>query len=504
MKNILVILEIANNHMGDFGHAKKIINSFSKLKKKYSKKIDFAFKFQFRDLNTFINQNYAYYNKKSVERFESTKLSSYQWSKIINYTRKKFKIICTAFDELSVKKINKFKFHYLKIASCSMNDWPLIETVSRINKLPIICSLGGASLNDIRKTISFFSNKNINVKYLYCVAKYPTEKQNLNLTYFKYLRDIYGEKICGFSTHERPNETMTGAIAYTLGARIFEKHVNINNTKYKMNDYSATPKQLDIWLKNILEAKIINGLLINRENFLKQEKINLRNFQRGVYLKPNKILKTNEKVTLDKIDIKFPNKTGQLVANDLSKFKTFIVKKKIYSSKPILCKDLKVVDMRFEIEKIRNKVLDQIDHAKIIVNNSKKIEISYHYGLENFYKFGLCMITIVNKNYCKKLLFLFKGQKHPAQYHKKKTETFEVLFGDLILITKLNGKSKKRILKSGDIYTIQKKEIHEFTTNSKNGCIIEEISTRSIRSDSYYLDKKINLRKKRKSYISLY
>jgi sialic acid synthase SpsE len=504
MKKILVILEIANNHMGDYDHAKKIINSFVKLKKKYLKEIDFAFKFQFRDLDTFINQNYAYYNKKSVERFESTKLSSYQWSKIINYTRKKFKIICTAFDELSIKKINKFKFDYLKIASCSMNDWPLIETVCKINKLPIICSLGGASLNDIRKTISFFINKNINVKYLYCVAKYPTERQNLNLTTLKYLRDIYGEKVCGFSTHERPNETMTGAIAYTLGATIFEKHVNINSPKYKINDYSSTPKQVDIWLKNILEAKKINGLLKNRENFLKHEKKNLRNFQRGAYLKSNKILKINEKVTIDKIDYKFPNRKGQLIANDFSKFKTFIAKKKIYSSKPILCKDLKIIDTRFIIEKIRNAVLDQISLAKIIINNDKKIEISHHYGVENFYRFGLCMITVVNKKYCKKLLFLFKNQKHPAQYHKKKIETFEILFGDLILITTSNGKRQKKILQPGEIYTIKKKEIHEFTTNSRNGCIIEEISTKSIRSDSYYLDKKINLRKNRKSYISLY
>ena len=30
---------------------------------------------------------------------------------------------------------------------------------------------------------------------------------------------------------------------------------------------------------------------------------------------------------------------------------------------------------------------------------------------ENFYKYGLCMITIFNSSYCKKLLFLFKNQK---------------------------------------------------------------------------------------------
>lgn len=504
MNKILLILEMANNHMGDFNHAKKIIDSFFILKKKYFREVDFAFKYQFRDMNTFINYNYTHFNKKGVERFISTKLNSVQWLKLINYTKKKFDIICTAFDEPSVKKINKLKFKFLKIASCSMNDWPLLEEVSKTNKLPIICSLGGASIDDIRKTISFFQSKKINVKFLYCVANYPTKKDNLNLSYFKYLREIYGEKICGFSTHESPEESMTGAIAYTLGARIFEKHVNINSKMYNKNKYSAIPSQVDVWLSNILEAKIINGSVKNRENFLKYEKKSLREFQRGVYLKPNIELKKNEEITLDKIQINFPNEKNQLIANDLSKFKTFITKKNIKKSGPIFYKDLKIIDNRHKIEKIRNQVIDLISVSKIIVNTNQKIEISHHYGLNNFYKFGLSMITIVNKKYCKKLLFLFNNQKHPAQYHKNKTETFEVLFGNIILRTKLNGKRKKIILKPGDTYTIQKNEIHEFTTKSKNGAIIEEISTTSIKSDSYYLDKSINLRNDRKSFISLY
>ena len=493
MKKILVIFEMANNHMGDFDHAKKIINSFFKLKKKFYKEIEFAFKYQFRQLDSFVNHKYSYFNQKGVDRFESTKLNSNQWKKLINYTKKKFITICTAFDEPSIKKINKMKFKYLKIASCSMNDWPLLEEISKKNKLPIICSLGGASINEIRRTVSFFENKKINVKFLYCVAKYPTEKGNLNLNYFKHLRDIYGEKICGFSTHENPDEKMSGALAYTLGAKIFEKHVNIDSPKFIKNNYSAVPSQVEAWLNNILEAKKINGEVNNREKFLKYEKKNLREFQRGVYLKSNLNLKKM-----------FPNTEGQLIANDLSKFRTFVAKKNIKSSDPIFYKDLKIIDKRTKIEEIRNKVLDLINDAKINVQSNNKIEISHHYGLENFYKYGLSIITIINNKYCKKLLFLFKNQKHPAQFHRKKTETFEILFGNIILKTKLNNKKKKLVLKPGDIYTIKQNEIHEFTTKSKNGAIIEEISTKSLRSDSYYIDNKINNKKDRKSFISLH
>ena len=42
----LVILEIANNHMGDLQHFKKIINTYHNLTKQFKDKIEFAIKFQ--------------------------------------------------------------------------------------------------------------------------------------------------------------------------------------------------------------------------------------------------------------------------------------------------------------------------------------------------------------------------------------------------------------------------------------------------------------------------
>ena len=44
------------------------------------------------------------------------------------------------------------------------------------------------------------------------------------------------------------------------------------------------------------------------------------------------------------------------------------------------------------------------------------------------------MITILNREYCKKYIFLFPGQKHPEQYHNQKDETFILLYGDCKLI----------------------------------------------------------------------
>ena len=128
----LVILEMANNHMGDFNHAKKIIKEYSLLTKKFRKNINFAIKFQFRDLGTYLHKDFLGKNDKYVSRFVETQLSDSEWVKIIKYAKLKFITICTPFDEISVKKIIKFNFDYLKIASCSMDEWPLLECIAKI------------------------------------------------------------------------------------------------------------------------------------------------------------------------------------------------------------------------------------------------------------------------------------------------------------------------------------------------------------------------------------
>ena len=153
MKKPLIILEVANNHMGDLNHFKNIINTYYNIISKYKKNIDFAIKFQFRDLKSFIHPA-ADKNNKGVKRFTSTLINQSGWGKIIKLAKKKFKIICTPFDEISIKNIERNNFDFLKIASCSYDDWPLVEKIKK-SKLPVICSIGGAQENQITKLVSF-------------------------------------------------------------------------------------------------------------------------------------------------------------------------------------------------------------------------------------------------------------------------------------------------------------------------------------------------------------
>ena len=60
----LFVLEMANNHDGSVEHGLKIIRQMAAVCKKYSE-FHFAFKFQFRDLDTFIHP--AYHERKDIK-----------------------------------------------------------------------------------------------------------------------------------------------------------------------------------------------------------------------------------------------------------------------------------------------------------------------------------------------------------------------------------------------------------------------------------------------------
>ncbi|MDQ7073220.1 MAG: N-acetylneuraminate synthase family protein [Gammaproteobacteria bacterium] len=64
--------------------------------------------------------------------------------------------MCTPFDEESVSWIENHGFQVLKIASCSLTDWPLLERIAK-SSLPLVASTAGATLNEIEKWCNFSS-----------------------------------------------------------------------------------------------------------------------------------------------------------------------------------------------------------------------------------------------------------------------------------------------------------------------------------------------------------
>ncbi len=150
----------------------------------------------------------------------------------------------------------------------------------------------------------------------------------------------------------------------------------------------------------------------------------------------------------------------------------------------------KITNYEYEIiSNIASDVKTILENAKIMIPDSFPLEISHHYGINQFSKYGNVTITIINRAYCKKIIILFPRQGHPSHIHKIKEETFHILNGNMTLA--VNGKDY--YLDAGELFTIERKSPHSFY--SEQGCVFEEISTTHNIDDSYYEDSIISQKK---------
>ncbi|MCA9371636.1 N-acetylneuraminate synthase family protein [Candidatus Woesebacteria bacterium] len=488
----LFIFEMANNHMGDLKHGLRIIKECNKVKEQFD--FRFAFKLQYRDIPTFIHPDYADRKDiKYVKRFSETKLLDKEALALRKeMERLGFISICTPFDEVSVDLIVKHNFDVIKIGSCSFGDWPLLECIVKTDK-PIIASTAGASLETIDRVVNFFQNRKKQFAIMHCVGKYPTPDEELQLNQIDLLRQRYPDVVIGFSTHEEPSNAIPVQLALAKGASIFERHVAVETKKYAKNAYSSTPSQIKAWLESAQKAIDVGGVIGERAQFTEKEMSDLRQFKRGVFAKYD--IKKGQRIESSGVFNAFPNQKDQLVANDLSKYMYMYAKTDIKAKEPIMPNNIQFKNMREDVLAIVLKVNDIIKKGNVIMPQNVDIEISHHYGMEKFYEVGATLVTCINRDYCKKLIVMLPKQLHPIQYHKKKEETFHVLYGNFHVI--LDG--KKKIYKPGDLVTIERGVHHSFV--APKGGIIEEISSTHFKQDSFYEDDTINKNKDRKTYL---
>ena len=144
---------------------------------------------------------------------------------------------------------------------------------------------------------------------------------------------------------------------------------------------------------------------------------------------------------------------------------------------------------------IVSRVKNLLKESKGVVPGEAELEISHHFGLERFDQYGITMVTVVNRGYCKKLIVVLPGQKHPEQFHRCKEETFHVLHGEL----RLRLDDEERICGPGSVVTIAPGVRHAF--ESATGAVFEEISSTHFANDSFYTDESITKNQNRKTLL---
>lgn len=493
MNRPLFIFEMANNHMGDTAHGVAIIRAIREACEGFDD-FDFAFKLQYRDLDTFIHPSFKGRDDvKYVKRFEETRLSHAQFSTLLDAMREcAFKTVCTPFDEASVDLIEAQGIEVIKIASCSLTDWPLLERIARSDK-PVVASTAGATPEEVDNVVSFFLHRGKQLTIMHCVAEYPTPAANLHIRRIEALRSRYPDVRVGFSTHEDPNETEPVMLAMAKGATVFEKHVGLPSEKYALNAYSADPTQVRQWLAAAQRAQVLCGSEAWPEATT-AEAASLESLRRGVFL--TRDIAAGETITDNAVCFAFPPVAGQVAANQWSKYSRHVARQALKAGTPLLAEQADILHEREHILAAVTTVRQLLNAGNIVVPGKSDLEISHHYGMERFGEFGLVMITVVNREYCKKLIAMLPGQTHPEQYHNKKEETFVILHGSMTLW--LDGEQSEA--SRGDVITVQRGVKHKFY--SQNGVVFEEISSTHYTDDSIYTDPAVTANPRRKTLLT--
>jgi sialic acid synthase SpsE/quercetin dioxygenase-like cupin family protein len=489
----LFIFEMANNHMGDVAHGMRIVRELREACAGFD--FRFAVKLQYRSLPELIHTDFrGRTDLRFIKRFMETALS---WD---DYRRLKdaiaeggFLSICTPFDEASVDRVVEHGFDYLKVASCSLTDWPLAEKIATTD-LPLILSTAGEPFEEIDRIVSFYQHRQKRIALMHCVGEYPTADANLQLNQIDLLQRRYAGVEVGYSTHEPPGQLDAVKIAIAKGATLFEKHAGVPTPGHHLNAYSATPPQIRLWLEAARTAIAMAGVEESRHDFSKSERATLGELQRGAFATGPVAAGT----VIRDADVFFalPASPGQLVANDFSKYTQYRATRDYAPNGAIWHDGVTATDTRSLVHGIVRdvKALLKVSHA--VVPTQLELEISHHHGLENFRSVGSGMITVINREYCKRLVIMLPGQRHPEHWHTQKDETFHLLHGEIELVL---GGERRRCVKN-DVIVISRGVKHEF--RSATGAVIEEISSTHTNDDSEYSEAAIGKNAERKTYVT--
>ncbi len=231
-----IIAEVGQNHQGDLELAREYIKVFANAGAD-------AVKFQTRN-NKYLFSEEAYLAPYGSENAFAETYGAHReklelnpdFLPILKEDCMKYgvKFMSTPFDEPSLEILKQLDADIIKIASFDLGNLPLINKISKLGK-PVVISVGGGKIDQIRSSVNLLIENGVDLSILHCVSEYPCEYNKLGLENIQTLINEFPNCTIGSSDHF--NGTLSGPIAYLLGARVFEKHVTLNRA-WKGTDHS--------------------------------------------------------------------------------------------------------------------------------------------------------------------------------------------------------------------------------------------------------------------------
>jgi len=292
-----IIAEVGNNHNGDIGLAKELVDLAVEAKAD-------CVKFQMRDLSTLYSNEgkkgeagYDLGSQYTLDLLNKFQLSNDELCQVFDYCKQRGILpLCTPWDLVSVKVLDDYGLQGFKVASADFTNYEMLEALAKTGK-PLICSTGMSKESEIRASAGLLRRLGAPFAVLHCNSTYPTPFKDVNLNYLPRLKQLT-DTVVGYSGHERGFAIPLAAVA--MGARIVEKHFTVDRGM-EGNDHkvSLLPGEFAEMVRQIRnleesmgqggERELTQGEMINRENLAKSLVINC-NLAQGQVIKRSMVV----------------------------------------------------------------------------------------------------------------------------------------------------------------------------------------------------------------------
>jgi len=232
---VYFIADVAANHDGDIGRAKKLIE-LAKLSGAD------AVKFQHHDVRKYVSDK----GFKSLggkfshqEKWDKSVFEIYKDAEVpVDWTEKlkqhcdemEITFFTTPYDLDLVDYVDSFVPAY-KIGSGDVAWYEMLDKIASKGK-PVLFATGATTLVEVINAHNRLSNVADDILLMQCNTNYTASNENfkyINLNVLKLYREIFPNTVLGLSDHTHGHETVLGAVA--LGARAIEKHFTDDITR---------------------------------------------------------------------------------------------------------------------------------------------------------------------------------------------------------------------------------------------------------------------------------
>lgn len=242
-----IIAEAGVNHNGDVELAKNLIDTAKEAGAD-------AVKFQTFTTEGLLSRNIVVPKHvksreslfEMVRELELSEEVHYELSEYCKY--KGIIFMSTPLDNYSVDLLDEIGVPIFKIASCDLDNLPLLNYIAKKEK-PIILSTGMGTISEVGEAVEVIkSTGNDALILLHCVSTYPPKVEDVNLRAINTLREAFKLPV-GYSDHTIGINIPLAAVA--LGAKVLEKHLTLDK-KMEGPDHAVSADPVD--LKNLISG----------------------------------------------------------------------------------------------------------------------------------------------------------------------------------------------------------------------------------------------------------